>query len=142
MILIIEFYQTLSFLSFNHIFLHTIGAFDVFLVSFSCWNDNLDYTTIFVTKLDDITTKYTNPKKLTQQQKLPIIKLKKLSSINLFYQKQTTDQRSKMPHTASSRIVSLIPNSGSVPKSNGKIFCHWIRDLRFELVYTKSTKLN
>ena len=36
-------------------------------------------------------TKYTNPKKLAQQQKLPIIKkLKKLSSINLFYLEQTT----------------------------------------------------
>ena len=53
-ILIIEFYQTLFFLSFNHIFLYFIGAFDVFLFSFSRWNDNLCYTTISVTKLDDI----------------------------------------------------------------------------------------
>ena len=54
MILITEFYQTLFFLSFNHIFLYFIGAFDVFLFSFSWWNDNLSYTTISITKLDDI----------------------------------------------------------------------------------------
>ena len=54
MILIIEFYQTLFFLSFNHIFLYFIGAFDVFSFSFSRWNDNLSYTTISVTKLDGI----------------------------------------------------------------------------------------
>ena len=54
MILIIEFYQTLFFLSFNHIFPYFIGAFDVFLFFFSRWNDNLSYTTISITKLDDI----------------------------------------------------------------------------------------
>ena len=54
MILIIEFYQNFFFLSFNHIFLYIIGAFDVFLFPFSRWNDNLSYTTISVTKLDDI----------------------------------------------------------------------------------------
>ena len=36
-------------------------------------------------------TKYTNPKKLVQQKKLPIVKLKKkLSLVNQFYKKQTT----------------------------------------------------
>ena len=54
MILIIEFYLNLFFLSFNNFFLHIIGAFDMFLFSFSRWNDNLSYTTISVTKLDDI----------------------------------------------------------------------------------------
>ena len=54
MILIIEFHQTIFFLSFNHIFLHIIGAFDMFLFSFSWWNDNRSHITISVTKLDDI----------------------------------------------------------------------------------------
>ena len=54
MILIIEFYQNFFFLSFNHIFLYIIGAFDVFLFPFSLWNNNLSYTIISVTKLDDI----------------------------------------------------------------------------------------
>ena len=49
-----EFYETLIFLSFNHIFLYTIGAFDVYLFSFSRWNNNHSYTTISVTKLDNI----------------------------------------------------------------------------------------
>ena len=37
-------------------------------------------------------TKYTNPKKLVQQKKLSIVKLKKkkLSLVNQFYKKQTT----------------------------------------------------
>ena len=54
MILIIEFYKILFFLSFNHIFLYIIGAFDLLLFSFSRWNDNLSCTTISITKLDNI----------------------------------------------------------------------------------------
>ena len=51
-----SYWDLLNFLcaSFNQIFLYIIGAFDVFLISFSQWINNLNYIIISFSKLDDI----------------------------------------------------------------------------------------
>lgn len=51
-----NYWDLLNFLcaSFNQIFLYIIGTFDVLLISFSQWINNLNYITISFSKLDDI----------------------------------------------------------------------------------------